>query len=332
MNIWQNLPKGFTILAPMEGVTDVVFRQVIDKAGRPDLFYTEFTNVTSYASDKGRHDALERLTVCEKDAPIIAQIWGKVPEHFALIARELEGLGFQGLDINMACPDRHVNKAGGGAAMIRTPELAISCIEEAKKNTNLPVSVKTRLGFTYVDEYKDWLPVVLKQQVANLTIHLRTRKEMSKVPAHFDLIPEILKLRDEIAPETKLTINGDIMNCRQVQKLRQQYPEVDGFMIGRGVFFNPYCFTERVQVSRGGDVSVLELMELFKYHLDCFDKRKVELEMAGSRYPFEPLKRMFKVYINSFDGASNLRVKLMDCKNTDELRIVIDEFLAQVVD
>ena len=329
MNIWQNLPKGFTILAPMEGVTDVVFRQVIERAGRPDLFYTEFTNVTSYVSDKGRHDALERLTVCKKDAPIIAQIWGKIPEHFALIARELEGLGFQGLDINMGCPDRHVNKAGGGAAMIRTSELAVACINEAKRNTNLPVSVKTRLGFTYVDEYKNWLPIVLKQQVANLTIHLRTRKEMSKVPAHLELIPEILKLRDEIAPETRLTINGDIMNNRQVQELHQIYPGVDGFMIGRGVFVNPYCFTGRVPISQGGDISVGELMELFKYHLECFDTRKSELEAIGSRYPFEPLKRMFKIYINSFDGASDLRVKLMDCKNTGELRSVIDEFLMQ---
>ena len=329
MNIWQNLPKGFTILAPMEGVTDVVFRQVIERAGRPDLFYTEFTNVTSYASDKGRHDALERLTVCKKDAPIIAQIWGKIPEHFALIARELEGLGFQGLDINMGCPDRHVNKAGGGAAMIRTPELAVACINEAKRNTNLPVSVKTRLGFTYVDEYKNWLPIVLRQQVANLTIHLRTRKEMSKVSAHFELIPEILKLRDEIAPETRLTINGDIINSRQIQELHQIYPGVDGFMIGRGVFENPYCFTGRVPISQGGDISVRELMELFKYHLKCFDARKSELEAIGSRYPFEPLKRMFKIYINSFDGASDLRVKLMNCKNTDELRSVIDEFLMQ---
>ena len=97
MNIWQSLPKGFTVLAPMEGVTDVVFRQVINRAGRPDLFYTEFTNVTSFASEKGRHDALERLSVCATDAPIIAQIWGRNPEHFAILAAELESLGFQGL-------------------------------------------------------------------------------------------------------------------------------------------------------------------------------------------------------------------------------------------
>ena len=329
MNIWQKLQKPFTILAPMEGVTDVVFRRVIARAGRPDLFYTEFTNVTSFASEKGRHDALTRLSVCESDPPIIAQIWGKNPEHFAIVAAELEDLGFQGLDINMGCPDRHVNKAGGGAAMIRTPDLAIACINEAKKMTKLPVSVKTRLGFTCIDEYQKWLPLILEQNIANLTIHLRTRKEMSKVPAHFELIPEIVKMRDYIAPETKLTINGDVQDLRQVKKLTQIYPAVDGFMIGRGVFLNPFCFTERIQETRGGDVSILELLKLFKYHLDCFDERSMELSKKGLRYPFEPLKRMFKIYVNSFDGASELRVKLMDCKNTVELRKIIDEFVLQ---
>lgn len=329
MNIWQKLQKPFTILAPMEGVTDVVFRRVIARAGRPDLFYTEFTNVTSFASEKGRHDALTRLSVCESDPPIIAQIWGKNPEHFAIVAAELEDLGFQGLDINMGCPDRHVNKAGGGAAMIRTPDLAIACINEAKKMTKLPVSVKTRLGFMYIDEYQKWLPLILEQNIANLTIHLRTRKEMSKVPAHFELIPEIVKMRDYIAPETKLTINGDIQDLRQVKKLAQIYPAVDGFMIGRGVFLNPFCFTERIQEIRGGDVSILELLKLFKYHLDCSDERSMELSKKGLRYPFEPLKRMFKIYVNSFDGASELRVKLMDCKNTVELRKIIDQFVLQ---
>lgn len=328
-NIWQTLSKPFTILAPMEGVTDVVFRQVIDQAGRPDLFFTEFTNVSSFASDRGKHDALERLSVCAIDEPIIAQIWGKNPEHFAVVAAELEGLGFQGLDINMGCPDRHVNKAGGGAAMIRTPELAVSCINEAKKATNLPVSVKTRLGFTYAEEYKIWLPIILNEQIANLTVHLRTRKEMSKVLAHFELIPEIIKLRDAIAPETKLTINGDIQDFNQVKLLSQEYPGVDGFMIGRGVFSNPFCFTERRLATQGGDISIKELLRLFRYHLDCFDQRSRELRRVGSRYPYEPLKRMFKIYINSFDGASELRVKLMDCQNTQELRRILDDFSEQ---
>ena len=185
-NFWNELEKRFTVLAPMEGVTDVIFRQVIARAGRPDVFFTEFTNVSSYASEKGRANALERLKVAPTDAPIVAQIWGKNPEHFAELAGALQGLGFAGLDINMGCPDRHVNSAGGGAAMIRTPELALECVRRARAATELPVSVKTRLGYSYVDEFREWLPILLKEEPAALTVHLRTRKEMSKVPAHFD--------------------------------------------------------------------------------------------------------------------------------------------------
>lgn len=333
-SIWTQLDRGFTILAPMEGVTDAIFRQVIARAGRPDLFFTEFTNVSSYASERGRENALERLEVTATDAPIIAQIWGKNPEHFAETASALEGLGFAGLDINMGCPDRHVNAAGGGAAMIRTPELAIECIRQAKQATRLPVSVKTRLGYTYIEEFREWLPTVLREGVAALTVHLRTRKEMSKVPAHYELIPEIVQLRDEIAPETRLVINGDVKDLRQCRELATQYPWVDGFMIGRGVFENPYCFTEH-------EATQAELMELLYYHLDLFEAkdaaytaRQVARMREDPEYalktdgkvrslPFEPLRHYFKIYVKGFNGAAELRAKLMEGKTVDEVRKVL---------
>ena len=318
MNIWQTLPQHFLALAPMEGVTDVVFRQVVARAGRPDLFFTEFTNVSSFSSEKGRHDALERLDITPSDKPIIAQIWGKNPEHFAKLAAALADLGFDGLDINMGCPDRHVNKAGGGAAMIKTPELAIECIKQAQNNTSLPVSVKTRLGFTYIDEYKTWLPLLLNQNLANLTVHLRTRKEMSKVSAHFELIPEIIALRDQLSPQTKLTINGDVQNLNQAKQLWAKYPTLDGIMIGRGVFANPYCFTDHQPTKQ-------TLLQLFHYHLDLFDARALAVADNGSRYPYEPLKHFFKIYINNFPGSKELRAKLMECKNTTELRQVLSQ-------
>lgn len=327
-NIWNDLPRGFTILAPMEGVTDVIFRQVVAKAGRPDLFFTEFTNVSSFASEKGRANALERLEVVSTDMPIIAQIWGKNPEHFAELAGALEGLGFAGLDINMGCPDRHVNAAGGGAAMIRTPDLAVECLNQARRATNLPVSVKTRLGYTFVDEYREWLPTLLKEKPAALTVHLRTRKEMSKVPAHFELIPEIAGLCRAFSPETKLVINGDIKDLTQVQELSAKYPQVDGWMIGRGVFENPYCFTNH-------QATQTELLELLNYHLDLFDAKDAELKLQRAQalsdgldvevkgLAFEPLKRFFKIYIHSFAGASELRAKLMETKNTREVREIL---------
>lgn len=316
-NIWENLPPNFTILAPMEGVTDIIFRQVIAKAGRPDLFFTEFTNVSSFASEKGRNNALERLEITPSDAPIIAQIWGKNPEHFRILASELEGLGFAGLDINMGCPDRHVNAAGGGAAMIRTPELALDCLKQAKQATTLPVSVKTRLGYTYLDEFREWLPTILREHPAALTVHLRTRKEMSKVPAHYELIPEITKIRAQISPTTRLIINGDIKNLQDIQNLSAKNPDVDGWMIGRGIFENPYCFTNH-QVSR------TDLLKLFQLHLDLFDKTSEKAQAKyGHTLSFEPLKHYFKIYINNYDGAKELRARLMECHSTEEVRRLI---------
>ena len=312
-NIWENLKKPFLILAPMEGVTDVVFRAVIAKAGRPDLFFTEFTNVSSYASEKGRKNALERLKINKTDSPIIAQIWGKDPEHFSELASALESLGFSGIDINMGCPDRHVNRAGGGAAMIKTPDLAIECIRRAKTTTSLPVSVKTRLGYTYLDEYKDWLPLLLNENLAALTIHLRTRKEMSKVPAHYEPISEIIELRDKISKNTKLIINGDIEDKNAAEKLYEKYPNLDGFMIGRGIFKNPYCFTDHTPKEK-------ELLELLYLHFDLFDKNN-----RDGKNSFEPLKHFFKIYLNSFPGAQDLRTELMTAHSTAEARAILEK-------
>ncbi|MBR2659420.1 tRNA-dihydrouridine synthase [Candidatus Saccharibacteria bacterium] len=328
MNFWDKLPHPFTVLAPMEGVTDIVFRRVIETAGRPNVFFTEFTNVSSYASEKGRQNALERLDIFENEHPIVAQIWGKEPEHFKKTATALEGLGFDGLDINMGCPDKHVNKAGGGAAMINTPELAIDCIKSAKENTSLPVSVKTRLGYSKISEYENWLTLLLQQDLAALTVHLRTKKEMSKVPAHFELIDSIIALRDKIAPQTKLIINGDIENLEQITDLHATHPSVDGFMIGRGVFKNPFCFKpQNSKLAPLGQTSHIpsqkELLRLLALHLNLFDARRAELENRGSKYSYEPLKHFYKIYVNNFDGAKELRIKLMDCKTTDEARKII---------
>ena len=311
MNIWDKLEKPFLILAPMEGVTDILFRQVIARAGRPDLFFTEFTNVSSYASEKGRWNALERLQIAPTDAPIIAQIWGKNPEHFAECAGALEELGFAGVDLNFGCPDKNVNKTGGGAAMIKTPELAVECYRNARAHTNLPVSIKTRLGWSQPDEYKTWLVTLLNEHPAALTVHLRTKKEMSKVPAHYELIPDIIGLRDRISPATKLIINGDIKNKAHALELHTKYPEVDGFMIGRGVFQNPYCFTEHIGTKD-------ELVKLLKLHLNLYEEHR-------SSFSYEPLKHFFKIYINNFAGASEIRAKLMETHSTEEAWKVLQD-------
>lgn len=298
----------------MEAVTDVVFRHVVAKAGRPDVFFTEFVSTDGYASPKGRHSTRGRLAFSPDEHPMVAQIWGDKPEHFREMAHGMKELGFKGIDINMGCPAKDVVKKGAGSGLIRTPALAAEIIA-ATKEAGLPVSVKTRLGDIRIDEWTDWLTHILKQDVVNLTIHLRTRKEMSKVDAHFELIPEILKLRDEIAPNTLLTINGDIRDREHGLELASKYG-VDGIMIGRGVFSNPYAFVDSFQPSRE------EMLGLLQYHLDLFDKFNSELEPRQ----FDPLKRFFKIYVREIPGAAELREKLMHTKTTGEVRAILADY------
>ena len=310
MNFWSKFDKGFTCLAPMEGVTDIAFRQVVAKAARPDIFFTEFTNVNSYSSEKGRPNALERLKYEPSEQPIVAQIWGKNPEMFAETVAAVRDLGFQAVDINMGCPDRHVVATGGGSGLIRTPELAVEILRAAQRVEGITVSVKTRLGYTRTDEWKPWLSTLLGEHPAALTIHLRTKKEMSKVDAHYDLVPEIVALKNELSPETKLIINGDIKSATEAQKFIDQ--GADGIMIGRGVFQNPFCFEREPK-----EHSREELLDLMRYHLDLYEKYDL--------HPYDPLKHFYKIYINNFPGASDLRAELMQTKTIAEARAIIDK-------
>ena len=346
-SFWNDLPQPFFILAPMEAVTDVVFRHVVKQAGAPDIFFTEFANATGWvhAGDKA---IAGRLIKTDDEQPLIAQIWGGEPGDMEAFARHCAELGFNGIDINMGCPAKSAIKSGG-AALIRRPDIAIAAIDAAKKS-GLPVSVKTRLGYTYVDEWREWLTTILKQDIVNLTIHLRTKKEMSKVSAHYELIDEIIKLRDEIAPQTLLTINGDIRDREHGLEIARKHPGVNGIMIGRGVFSDPFCFRRTVESSsveeavtgasspvsrtpRAGeatrkeyseaeDSSTIhhksELIALLHYHLDLFDHYQPTLGR-----PFETLKRFFKIYIRDFDGAKELREKLMHTTTTDEVRSIL---------
>lgn len=312
-NFWHDLPKPFFVLAPMEDVTDVVFRHVVSAAARPDVFFTEFTNTESYCHPKGNQSVRGRLTFTEDEQPIVAHIWGDKPEYFRKMSIDMAKLGFSGIDINMGCPAHNVASNGKGCGLIRRPEVAADLIQAAKAG-GLPVSVKTRLGYVDVDEWRDWLTHVFKQDIVNLSIHLRTKVEMSKVPAHWELIPEIKQLRDEIAPHTLLTINGDIPDRQAGLELVQQYG-VDGIMIGRGVFQNPFAFEKQPK-----DHSSKELLDLLRLHLDLYDKYSNELEPR----PFKPLRRFFKIYVRDFKGASQLRTQLLETESTDEVRELLD--------
>jgi len=309
-SVWDKLPRPFFVLAPMEAVTDVVFRHVVAQAAPPDLYFTEFTNATGWVH-AGEKAIGGRLVKTDDENPIIAQLWGADPEAMAKLATHCKELGYDGIDLNCGCPDASAVKSGSGAGLIRNPELTKQLIKAAK-TAGLPVSLKTRLGYSRVDEYKEWLSFVLSLDLANLTIHLRTKKEMSKVPAHFELISDIKKLRDEIAPQTLLTINGDIRDRQHGLELIEQ-TGVDGVMIGRGVFHNPFAFEKESRAH-----SREELLGLLKLQLDLYDQYS---EQTGR--PYDTLKRFFKIYVRDFEGAAELRDQLMHTKSTDEVRALL---------
>lgn len=309
-NFWQDLPRPFFILAPMEAVTDVVFRHVVARAAAPDVWFTEFTNATGWAA-AGDKAIGGRLVKTDDENPIVAQLWGSNPEAMEKLSQHCARLGYHGIDINMGCPDSSATKSGGGAAMILNPENAAAIIAAAK-TSGLPVSVKTRLGYSKTDEWHEWLTHILNQDIVNLTIHLRTKKEMSKVPAHYELIPEIKQLRDEIAPQTLLTINGDIRNHAHGMELARNYG-VDGVMIGRGIFHDPFAFaTESTKPTKA------MLLNLLREQLDLHD-------MYDALQPrkFDPLKRFFKIYVRDFEGAAELRDQLMHTKTTAQVRQIL---------
>lgn len=307
-SFWHNLPKPFFILAPMEAVTDVVFRHVIGEAGAPDVWFTEFTNATGWAH-AGDKAIGGRLVKTEDENPIVAQLWGSDSAAMSSLSQHCAKLGYQGIDINMGCPDQSAIKSGGGAGMIRNPENASEIILAAK-NSGLPVSVKTRLGYSSVDEWHDWISHILRQDIVNLTVHLRTKKEMSKVPAHFDIIPYIIQLRNEIAPQTLITINGDIRDKDHGLEIYKKFG-VDGIMIGRGVFANPYAFV-------GNHVDSINKIELLYRHLDLYDMYQIQ-----TGRPFDTLKRFFKIYVRDFPDSADVRDRLMHAENTDEVRVIL---------
>lgn len=316
-NFWRELPRPFFVLAPMEDVTDVVFRHVVSEAGRPDVFFTEFTNTESYCHPEGVHSVRGRLTFTEDEQPIVAHIWGDKPDHFREMSIGMAEMGFKGIDLNMGCPVPNVATKGKGSGLIQRAEIAAEIIQAAKAG-GIPVSVKTRLGYSEIDEWRDWLRHVFEQDIANLSIHLRTRREMSKVDAHWELIGEIKKLRDEIAPDTLLTINGDIPDRKTGLELAEKYG-IDGVMIGRGIFHNPYAFEKEPR-----EHTSEELLGLLRLHLDLFDQYT-----ENEPRQFKPLRRFFKIYVRGIRGASELRHQLMSTNTTDDARKLLDEFEAQ---
>lgn len=316
------MPKPFFVLAPMDDVTDTVFRRIVSDCAPADYTVTEFVNVDGLCS-RGRDKVIRKLGVELDTEPVIAQIWGKTPENFETIAREIaDGTipGFVGVDLNFGCPEKNVikNECCSGLQQPALRDKALAIIKATQKGAEsasrrIPLSFKTRLGFSEIDY--SWHEFLLQQKPSMLAVHVRTTKQTSKVPAQWEAIEPIVALRDKISPDTKIVLNGDIMNRKQGIELAEKHG-VDGIMIGRGIFHNPFCFSSKVEP--WGQVSREERIALFKKHVELHD----QIYPNGER-PFSPLKKFAKVYISEFPGSSELRDQIMHTNTVEEALEVI---------
>jgi nifR3 family TIM-barrel protein len=311
-SFWQKLNKPFFALAPMANVTDAAFRSLIAKYGRPDVFWTEFVSADGLAS-AGQAKLLIDLKYSKKERPIVAQLFSANPEKMKKAAALCATLGFDGIDINMGCPDRTIEKQGAGAAAMKNPALAREIIRAARAGApDLPISVKTRIGYNK-NEMETWLPEILKEGLAALTVHLRTRKEMSDVPAHWDLMKRIIEIRDEFAPETLIIGNGDAIDLADAKKKAKE-TGCDGVMLGRAIFGNPWLFSKHIP-------SVEEKLKVMVEHTKLFDKH-----FKGIKN-FATMRKHYKAYCSGFDGAKELRIKLMETDNSKEVAGIVRDFL-----
>ncbi len=316
MNIWQKLPKPLFVQAPMEDVTDTVFRQIIKLAGAPDLYFTEFTNADGIIHGGSKYTA-QRLQFEKKEKPLIAQIWGNNPDNYLKSAKLLSEMGYDGIDINMGCPVRKVVKRGNCSGLIRNPKLAAELIIAAKEGADsLPVSVKTRIGNDKIVT-EDWIGFLLEQNLAAITVHARTSNEMTKVPVHAEEFGKAVQLRNTINPNTLIVANGDIMTREQGLQIVSEYG-VDGVMIARGLLHNPWVFNREKQFE---DISVSEKLELLKKHVVLFETT------WGKTKNFELMKKFYKAYLNGFDNAADLRSELVLIHGYTETIQRIDELI-----
>ena len=298
----------------MEDVTDHVFREILAEIAPPDVFFTEFTSAEGLCS-AGYEKVASRLRYSEKQRPIVAQIWGVTPEKLRDAAKIVKKLGFDGIDINMGCPDKAVVKIGAGSALIENFDLASELIDAVKEGAkNIPVSVKTRTGFNKIIT-EDWTEFLLKQGIQALTIHGRTKKQMSKATASWEEIAKAVKVRDKVSPETVIIGNGDVLDYSDALD-KANKSGVGGVMIGRGIFADPWVFAKdlipKIRTTE-------EKINLLLKHAELFEIT------WGVQKNFAIMKKFFKIYVRDFEGSSELRQLLMKCTSFEEVKDCVTE-------
>ncbi|MEQ1561492.1 MAG: tRNA-dihydrouridine synthase [Nitrospira sp.] len=317
------------VLAPMADVTDPAFRRIIAKYGKPDVIWTEFVSADGLFLGGFEH-LIKDLAFTEEERPIVAQFFTSKPEMMEKAAELAVKLGFDGIDINMGCPDKSIEKQGAGASHIKNPKLAQEIILAAKRGAgNLPVSVKTRIGYNK-NELETWLPAILETNPAVVTVHARTRKEMSLVPARWEHVKRAVEIRDGFVDssgkksETLIFGNGDVLDLKDAnQKVKET--GCDGVMLGRAIFGNPWLFnpSSRAELTTGQarkEISIEEKLKVMVEHTKLFE----ELLPHKS---FAIMKKHYKAYVNGWDGAKELRMKLMEARDAKEVEMIINQYL-----
>lgn len=315
---WKELARPCFVLAPMVGVTDAAFRRIIARYGKPDVMWTEFISADGLCS-RGRDALLHDLWFDDLERPILAQLYGGNPEKMREAARFCIELGYDGIDINMGCPDKTVEKHGAGSILIKRPQLAAELIEAAREGAGEhPVSVKTRIGY-HDNQIEEWLATLIEAGPAVVTIHARTRDEMSKVPARWDVIERSAQLARELVPDDDrrplILGNGDIRNLHDAREVSEE-TGCDGVMIGRGIFGNPWLFNREVERD---DLPFEQIIEVMLEHTALY------CELFGEIKPFEPMKKHYKAYVTGFRGAAELRDRLMQATDLAEVQLLAKE-------
>ncbi|MDE2399809.1 MAG: tRNA-dihydrouridine synthase [Patescibacteria group bacterium] len=337
VNFWEKLHKPFFCLAPMSDVTDIAFRHILAKYSKNRenrdrvVFWTEFVAADGLCNKFARKKLNHMLVFSNSERPIVAQVFGANPENMKKACQYVASLGFDGIDINMGCPDKSVVAQGAGAGLIKNPQLARKIIQAAHEGikaagANIPVSVKTRIGFNKED-IDNWIPEILKEDISALTIHLRTSKEMSAVPAHWEHIKKIKKLIEKTGKDILLIGNGDVESIKDGEEKIQKYG-CDGVMIGRGMFGNPWLFTTvgKSETLRNEPPTTEEKLKVLIEHTNVFEKT-----LSKPRHKsFATMKKHFKAYVNGFDGAKELRIKLMETNSAAEVEKIINDFLEEI--
>ncbi|MDO8510005.1 MAG: tRNA-dihydrouridine synthase [bacterium] len=315
-NFWKTLAKPIMALAPMADVTDPAFRIIIAKYGKPDVMWTEFVSADGLFRG-GREALIGDLAFTEGERPIAAQFFTSSPVMMEQAARLALELGFDGVDINMGCPDKGVEKQGAGAALIKNPARAREVLRAAKRGTggHIPVSVKTRIGYSR-NEIETWLPLLLEEEPAAITIHARTRKEKSDVPAHWDVIKRAVLIRDHSRSPTLILGNGDVVDLADA-RAKALETGADGIMLGRAIFGNPWLWSGRPFYS----ISLEEKLRVLVEHTKLFE------QLLGARKNFAIMKKHYKAYVQGFDGAKELRLRLMEAKDVLEVEHVVEAYL-----